>query len=503
MNKKIIAFTFLAIILSLGLTYMSTKEKKIGTPKEIYRVYLEGKSIGLIEDKKELEEYIDNKQSNVKSKYNVNKVYAPNDLDVVKELTYDENITTVEEIYSKIKEIKGIESFTVNGYKILIEGLDEETEQGKVEGTDTIIYVLNKNVFTDALKKNILAFVNPTEYEKFMKDNQDKILSGKEGKLIEDVYVQNKITITKENIPTAVKIYMTTEELSKYLLFGTTEEQAKYTVKDGDTIEDVSYNNKISAEEFLIANTSFTSAEDLLFPGQEVTLGVLQPKFSVVEEDHIVSKQTETINVKYEYDDTQYSSYEKVKQEGVAGVNLVTQKVKYINGEAKEYVPIETTVLTPAVDKIIVKGTKQYYQNPDINVTISVNGSWVWPTRAPYGITSSFGYRWGRLHQGIDISGPGYGSPIYAANNGVVVQSAYAGTNGNFITIKHSNGYYTMYAHLANRYVGVGTTVTAGQLIGTMGKSGFATGVHLHFGAYIGMPYRSGSTVFNPLKLYR
>ena len=102
----------------------------------------------------------------------------------------------------------------------------------------------------------------------------------------------------------------------------------------------------------------------------------------------------------------------------------------------------------------------------------------------------------------MDIAGAGFGSPIYASNNGIVVASSYKWDNGQYIVINHNNGYYTMYAHLAERYVSVGQEVTQGQTIGSMGQSGFATGVHLHFGLWRGFPYSRGSSSMNPMSLF-
>ena len=93
------------------------------------------------------------------------------------------------------------------------------------------------------------------------------------------------------------------------------------------------------------------------------------------------------------------------------------------------------------------------------------------------------------------------GSPIRAANNGVVVISSYTRGNGNYIIIKHANGYFTEYAHLAARYVEKGQIVYGGDTIGTMGRTGNASGVHLHFGLWTGAPYTGQH--HNPLTLYQ
>lgn len=515
MDKKTTIISSIVAILTAIVVFISTNPnnnlaKIIGfnnfesKPKQLYRIYLGDKSIGLIDSTKKLDEFINEKQSKIKEKYGVKKVYVPNDLVIVKEITYNEKINTPEEIYEKIEQIKGSSSFTIDGYKITIGGIEKTTEDNeKIQTEDKIIYVLDKNLFDAAVRKTVELFVSTEDYNNYVNETQPEI--EEEGKLIEDLYIKNNITISKGRIPTGDKIYLTEEELSKYLIFGTTEDQKTYIVQQGDTIEDISYNNKLSPEEFLIANTEYKSADDLLYPGKKVVLGVIQPQFDTVEETHEVTKKTVSKQTVYENDDTKYTGYEEVKQEGEDGISLITEKIQYVNGEITSLVALKDSevVIKPVVNKVIVRGTKQYSSgggtswNGEIPVGI---GSWVWPTQAPYTISSPFAYRWGKLHEGIDIC-VGLGSPIKAANNGVVIQSGYTGTNGNYITIAHSNGYYSMYAHMQNRYKQVGDVVYAGDQIGTMGKTGFATGVHLHFSIYNGMPYRGGVPQ-NPVKFF-
>ena len=131
-------------------------------------------------------------------------------------------------------------------------------------------------------------------------------------------------------------------------------------------------------------------------------------------------------------------------------------------------------------------------------------GLWAWPTAHPYCITSPFGRRWGKMHNALDISCSGYGSPIYAANNGTVevANNSSPWPNGNYVVINHNNGYYTIYAHLASVKVVEGQVVSMGQVIGTMGHSGNATGTHLHFGISVGFPDKGG-TYYNPMSFYK
>ncbi|MCI8460861.1 MAG: hypothetical protein HFE81_05640, partial [Bacilli bacterium] len=87
MSKKINIMLIFILIFSVFLTTGFTKISK--EPQTVYRVYLKGKSLGIIKSKKSLENYIDKKQKEIKEKYDVDKVYVPSDLDIVKETTYD------------------------------------------------------------------------------------------------------------------------------------------------------------------------------------------------------------------------------------------------------------------------------------------------------------------------------------------------------------------------------------------------------------------------------
>ena len=488
MNKKTVFITFICLILSSFVFFVGYK--KMDNPQELYRVYLKGETIGYIENKELLEKYIDDAQIALKEKYNVDKVYAPNELDVIKEITYNQKISTEEEIYEKIKDKS---PFTINGYKITIKGIKIiDEEQGEITTEDTVVYVLDKELFNEAVKNTVEVFVSEENYNNFINNTQKEITDV--GTIIEDIYIKNEITIKEGRISTDETIFTDLDELNKYLLFGTTEEQQKYTVKDGDVISDIAYNNKLSVEEFLIANPEFTSANNLLYEGQIVNLGLIDPMFNLIEEDHVVEIQTQKYDTIIEYDSSLLVGYEKVVQEGVDGTVKVTKKVQKSNGEIESAIIATTEIVKPTVSKIVVKGSK-------VIPTVGNVGVWYWPTNKPYIITSTYGWRWGKLHEGLDISGTGYGSPIYAANNGTVDRAGYTSTNGNYIYINHNNGYYSIYAHLASINVTVGQAVSMGDKIGTMGQSGYAFGTHLHFGIYRGYPFTTGYSV-NPLNFY-
>jgi murein DD-endopeptidase MepM/ murein hydrolase activator NlpD len=101
----------------------------------------------------------------------------------------------------------------------------------------------------------------------------------------------------------------------------------------------------------------------------------------------------------------------------------------------------------------------------------------VWPVSGP--VVSPFGWRWGRMHEGIDI-GAGYGTPIVAAASGVVIYAGWMGGYGNLIIVDHGGGMATAYAHQSSFAVG-GGPVSQGQTLGYVGCTGHCFGPHLHF----------------------
>lgn len=458
-------------------------------PKEVYKVYLDGKVVGNVNDKEELEEYINEEQKDLKEKYAVDKVYIPDGVDIQKCTTYEKEVLTAKQVHNIIKDEK---PFTVEGYKVTIKSNTEGED-------DLVINVLDKSIFDNAIKSVVKAFVTEDDMKNYENDTQPEIKET--GTLIEDIYIDQNIAIKKGYISTDEEIFTDEKTLTKYLMFGEVKEDQYYTVQEGDTIESIAYNNKLATEEFLIVNPEFTSSNNLLSVGQQVKVGLINPVVDVVVETHNVIDQESQYKTVTEEDDSMAYGTEEVVTEGQNGMDRLTTKIKTVNGETTNVVIVSSETLTPSVDKVVKVGTKTYAGGGTAPI---MSGSWAWPTISQYYISSYFGYRWGKVHEAIDIAGSGEGSPIYAAGSGTVVTArTNSGSLGTYVTINHGNGYYTLYGHMHSRLVSEGQTVQKGQQIGTMGHTGFATGTHLHFGLYYGgLPYRDG-TPMDPLSLYR
>lgn len=102
------------------------------------------------------------------------------------------------------------------------------------------------------------------------------------------------------------------------------------------------------------------------------------------------------------------------------------------------------------------------------------------PVQSSFRYSSTFGRRWGRMHEGIDLAAP-VGTAIHATGDGVVTFAGWQRGYGNLIKIKHELGTETRYGHLSKIRVKVGQKVSRGSRIGDMGNTGRSTGPHLHY----------------------
>ena len=498
-NKWSFGIIAFVIIISISILLLVFTNEKSNEPQVLYTVYLDGKSIGNIVSRDSFESFINVKEEELKKKYDTDTVYTPKGVEIKKTFTYNTSVSSDEQIYSKIISNK---KFTVHGYEIKIANNEDKS---KVR----TIYTLSKSIFDEAIQDTIKAFVDGEQYEKFLAGTQEEVKDS--GSMIENIDIEEDITYKETLIPTDEQIFVDSDELSKYLLYGTLGKQETYIVKADDSIESIASSHKLNVQEFLIANPSFTSENNLLYENQEVNVGLINPIISVVVDVHTVGDEERDYDTEIQYDSGQYIGYQETIRDGENGLYKVTRKSQYVNGQLISATIANSTEIKPAVNRIIVKGQKYAPNVADLTY-------WAWPTDRPYTITTYFEYRWGSFHDALDIY-VGYGSSIYAANNGVVVNAVGGcspgytrcnGGRGNYIIVNHNaGGYYTIYMHLREINVSVGQTVARGQKIATMGNTGYVVptpssynpygGTHLHFGVMVGS---SSGTPINPLNLY-
>ena len=472
-------------ILLLFLLIFSFGFKSTSLPNNYYKVYLDNKLLGTITSKEKLENYIDKNGNYYKKKFGVNKIYAPKGIQIKKVATYDTSVNSISSIYKKINNKA---DFTLKGYVFNIKKIDSKNKVHIQK-----INVLKKDIFKNAVNTLIDTFVGEDKYKAYITDKQIKIEST--GENIQNVYVDENITFKESLIPVTEKIYTDSSDLAQFLLYGDNSKETTYVVKAGDTIENVAFNNKISPEEVLLSNSDLSGKNNLLYPGQKLKISETNPQISIVEESYVVKDIESQFKTEEKYDDNLIMGEERVDREGANGLDRVSQKVKKVNGTIV-YVDLQNkSVLKDPVSKIVIKGNKYI---PDVGSLTN----WGWPTDSGWTLSSNYGYRsmWGsrELHTGLDVAGTGYGSRIYATNNGRVMIAEYHYSYGNYVVINHNNGYMSVYGHMSKIAAKVGQVVARGDVIGYVGCTGSCTGPHVHYEIWKGQKYNH----INPSVLY-
>ena len=275
-------------VLVFGVGFTNYRRK---TPEKVYQVYIDGQIIGTVADDEEFDNYINLKQEMIMKKYNIDKVYMPNGVTVKAVTTYSSKVDTNEAIYQRIVDLK---QFTIKGTIITIRNEDIEDYKTKY------IYTLNKEIFDEAVVELIRSFVDEDEYEAYMNNTQKEIVDT--GSFIRNIDIDEDITYKTAYISIDEDIFTNSSDLAKYLLYGTLEKQSTYEVKEGDTIETIADANRLNVQEFLIANSNFKSANALLYEGQQVNVGLINPMISIVVEVNNVNDEEKAFDIEVQYD---------------------------------------------------------------------------------------------------------------------------------------------------------------------------------------------------------
>ena len=206
----------------------------------------------------------------------------------------------------------------------------------------------------------------------------------------------------------------------------------------------------------------------------------------VVTEEQEIQFTTEK-----EVDQNKESSYQKVIQEGKNGLKEVTTEITYIDGyETERNVSSETVLVEPVSAKVVVGSLRSSsspynFNGSGSNSTESNVGGYIWPVNGGYISCPIWGYSG---HTGTDIAADA-GTTIWAAKSGTVTYAGWSNGYGYNILIDHGDGTKTRYAHCSSLAVYSGQQVSQGQVIGYVGRTGWATGNHCHFEIISGGSY--------------
>lgn len=257
-----------------------------------------------------------------------------------------------------------------------------------------------------------------------------------------------------------------------------TEEKTIYEVKAGDCLSKIAAMYDLTTSDLLRLNEGL-SETSIIGIGDEITVTVPTPELSIIVSEEKTYGENYSAEIQYVDDDTMYQGDYRVVQEGKEGFREVVAVVTYTNGVESSREIINETVISEAVPQIVKRGTL-------------VPPTFIKPISGGM-FTSSFGYRWGKLHAGVDWATP-IGTAVKASSGGTVIRAGWYSGYGYCVDIQHANGVMTRYGHLSQINVTVGQKVTQNQKIALSGNSGDSTGPHVHFEIRIGGtpvdPYR-------------
>lgn len=317
-----------------------------------------------------------------------------------------------------------------------------------------------------AMKELLNKYSTGEEKETVQFDKQISYISG--------TYLADSF-VNEDNI---IKQFTSTKKTASY-----------YTIQDGDYMNGVLEKTGMTIEELAALNPGFDENYSF-YTGEKLQITADEPFLTVMvtREEHYT--ETFDYDIQYIDDDTVYVINKVIRNDGEKGERAVVANVSYINGSEVNRRVLSRTVTKEPVTKVVAIGTKPRTNTTAPGQTIGA-GLMLWPVGGYDGgiIEEPVWWHGGYSgHKGIDIAAP-YGTPVYAAENGVVTASVYAGNNdarGNYVIIQGDSGLTTYYYHNSELVAYKGQRVTAGDLISYVGMTGRAYGYHCHFGVSVG-----------------
>lgn len=256
------------------------------------------------------------------------------------------------------------------------------------------------------------------------------------------------------------------------------EKNQTYEVQAGDTLSVIANSRGYLVDDVLALNEGLTR-DAMLHIGDEIIISVPEPELSILVTEQSTYEEDYYAETQYIENDSWYTTEQVVRQEAAAGHHEVTVLTTSKNNSETGREVIAENVTVEPVPEIIEKGT----QTPPTYIKPITGGT----------LTSTFKWRWGRMHKGVDWAVP-TGTAVRASCGGTVVSAGWSSGYGYCVTLRHPDGRQTRYAHLSKILVSSGQKVDQNEKIALSGNTGRSTGPHLHFEIII-----NGSQV-NPLK---
>ncbi|GAA0378255.1 peptidoglycan DD-metalloendopeptidase family protein [Bacillus horti] len=463
---------------AVGYTYYQSQVQPI------YHVYFQNQQIGTVDNPDIVNQWIDNKIEAVTADY--------------EDITFQTNHKVAfeeEELYkpsfdnqATLEELEGLFEIRATAIRLEVDG-------------EFIGYIPNEeSVYTllDEMKSEYVSeeFLATMQSEGFREDRNASFAvatlandgqidpdesenTAVNGKALDISALDfDKLHMTKANVQQQIGVHetvvnpedvMNAEQLSE-IFHGTSVEEQIYEVQSGDVLGSIAQKHDMTTSELLALNPEL-QADQLLQIGQEVVITGSKAFISVETVEQVKKVEKIPFTTDYQQTDELYKGERRTVTHGSEGQKAVVYEIVKVDGKEITRQAIDSEVMIEPETEVVLVGTKV---KPSRG-----SGQFSWPAVGGK-VSSGFGPRWGRQHNGIDISSV-RDKTIKAADNGKVTTAGYHRGYGNYVVIDHGNGYETLYGHLESISVSKGDVVQTGDKLGVMGSTGNSTGIHLHF----------------------
>ncbi|NLP36019.1 MAG: peptidoglycan DD-metalloendopeptidase family protein, partial [Clostridiales bacterium] len=424
-SNKIFTYTAVGLVLAiLGIVLNIS----INEGLKAYEVQIEDKVLAIVRDEKEFTEAMEAVKVEVQTLYG-HELAVPENIEIVETKAKKEALTDTSTIINNIKKQLNMK---VKAAAIKVDG--NYVAYLKDEATANTLLEEIKNLYISEEKK----------YE----------------------YIGFSEKVTIEEVAVKISEIRGKEEVFQLITKGTDEEKI-HEVAPGESAWVIARNYDLRVEDIQAANPDINP--ERLQIGQEISLIVPKPYVTVRTKEYVELVEAIPFETEYESTEALYKGDQKITVQGIEGEREIKGYLIEENGVLADREILDEKILSEPKTRVIAEGTKP---RPATVAT----GTFASPTRGR--LTSGFGSRWGRRHEGIDIANS-TGTPIKAADAGKVSFAGYKGSYGNLVIINHENGYQTYYAHASKLLVKAGTRVYKGQEIAKVGSTGRSTGPHL------------------------
>lgn len=402
-----------------------------------YEYSYNGKVLGVVKDKEDVLKITDLVQDALTEEKDIEVIIDKKDDITFKKVAAmgkDVHIDSSEEVLSRLTYVGDV---NVKAYSITVNGKHAAVLDSK-ESAENVLSAI-KDEYTD--------------------DSENVVVEN--AKFAENVEIQE--------INTDLDKLQQEDDAKQALQTGSVVETT-HVVTAGETLSDLAKQYDMTEEEILEMNPSVNPRK--LEVGSEIRLQEEAPVVTYEASELVTYEEDIDYETKEQKTDKLYEDETKVKVKGKKGTKVITARVEKSNGKESTKVPIVEKVEKEPTTEVILVGTKE--RPPTIG-----SGKYIYPVEG-YRLSSPFGARWGRNHNGVDLAVP-MGTDVVAADGGTVTFAGYKGTFGYLVIIDHQNGMETYYAHNSELLVKEGDKVYQGYHIAEAGSTGRSTGPHCHF----------------------